>query len=72
MNCAPECKWDNRFNVDHLHGYFAYMLDTYGEEKMQKLTDLKNTTVKWDRETLQAEIDYYNIQVKQLKEEKGL
>ena len=72
MNVHPECKWDNRFNVDHLHGYFAFMLNRYGEEKMQELTDRKNGTVKYTRLGLESMIEHYTEKVKQLKKEKGL
>jgi hypothetical protein len=72
MNVHPECRYCNRFNIDHHIGYFKFMLDRYGVYKMQELTDRKNTAKKWTREELQELIDIYTERVKQLKREKGL
>ena len=49
-----------------------FMLKTYGEEKMQELTDRKNQAKKWTKDELRELIDIYTERVKQLKKEKGL
>lgn len=72
MNVHPECKRCNRFDTDHLHGYFKFMIDRYGVDKMQELTDIKNTTQKFNKFDLSVMILNYNDLVKQLKKEKGL
>lgn len=72
MNVFPECVYCNRFSTDAPAGYFMFMLKTYGEEKMQELTDRKNQARKWTKDELQELIDIYTERVKQLKKEKGL
>ena len=72
MNVHPECKRCNRFDTDHLHGYMKFMIDQYGVERMQILTDCKNGTKKWSKLELANMIKMYTEWFKQLKEEKGL
>ena len=36
-NTAPECQGCNRFNEGHLIGYTRWMIDFYGEEKIDEL-----------------------------------
>ena len=72
MNVHPECRFCNRFSSEPKVGYMKFMLDTYGAEKMQELTDRKNTAKKWTAGELQELIDIYTERVKQLKREKEL
>lgn len=55
-NIHPQCKQCNRFLSGCHDDYRRYMVDMYGEEFVDWLTETKWTIVKWDRHDLMAQI----------------
>ncbi|MES2060229.1 MAG: recombination protein NinG [Patescibacteria group bacterium] len=65
MNVHAECSFCNLYREGHKEAYEKKMLETYGEEAVQKLKDLKNTTIYgFDYKTQTA---YYKEQVSNMK-----
>lgn len=48
-NIHPQCKRCNRFFTGCHDDYRRYMVDMYGEDFVEWLTDTKREIVKWDR-----------------------
>lgn len=55
-NVHPQCKRCNRFFTGCHDDYRRYMVDMYGEEFVEWLTDTKRTIVKWTRDDLLTSI----------------
>lgn len=51
-NVHPQCKRCNRFFSGCHDDYRRYMVDMYGAEFVEWLTDTKHEVVKWDRAAL--------------------
>jgi 5-methylcytosine-specific restriction endonuclease McrA len=68
-NVHPECPGCNRFNEGHLIGYTRYMIDMYGEEKIDELqAEARKTLSPSEKRRLAEEaIQYYGERLKGLK-----
>lgn len=63
-NIHPQCKMCNRFFGTIHDDYRRYMVDMYGEEFVQWLSDTKNKAVKMNRMELEATIAELNQRIK--------
>jgi 5-methylcytosine-specific restriction endonuclease McrA len=68
-NCHPECPGCNRFNDGHLIGYTRYMLEMYGEEKIDELqAEARKVLSQTEKRRMAEEAkDYYTNKLKELK-----
>ena len=63
-NVHPQCKRCNRFFTGCHDDYRRYMVDMYGEEFVEWLTDTKHNVVKWNRADLMVYIDSLQQNIK--------
>lgn len=68
-NVAPECRDCNRFDEGHLIGYYEWMLDMYGKEKIDELRIEARKTLSPSQKRQLAEdaIEYYGTKLKELE-----
>lgn len=68
-NVHPECPGCNRFNDGHLIGYTRYMIDLYGEEKIDELQREAKKTLSpaQKRQLVEEAIEYYGAALKEMK-----
>jgi len=68
-NCHPECPGCNRFNDGHLIGYTRYMIEMYGEEKIDELqAEARKVLSQTEKRRMAEEAkDYYTNKLKELK-----
>ena len=52
--------------------YTEFMIQRYGLDEIRKMASLRGKPFKFTREWLEEKIKYYNLQVKLLKQQKGL
>lgn len=64
-NCHVQCVGCNVFRGGNYTAYALYMLDKYGEEKLQWLEQQKHTITKYY--PYEEKIEYYTKQVNELK-----
>ena len=65
-----ECRYDNRFNSEHLHKLREALLRRIGEERFKILEWKHNQPKKWSDFELQEMIKYYQEQIKEMLSEK--
>lgn len=72
-NAHPECRYDNRFNHDHLIGYTQYMIEMYGKDGVKELQDesKKVLTPSQKRAIVTEAIEYYTQKIKGLNHEQN-
>lgn len=58
-NVHGECIQCNRNDPNHLKGYRIHLEEKIGSERLKTLKDLRNQTVKWDRQDLLDIIEKY-------------
>lgn len=58
-NCHPACYVCNVLKHGALENYYPFMLETYGQRKIDEIKRLKNTNVKFSREDLEDIIKRY-------------
>lgn len=63
-NVHPQCKRCNRFFTGCHDDYRRYMVDMYGEEFVEWLSDTKRNIVKWTRADLMASIQELQHNIK--------
>lgn len=63
-NVHPQCKRCNRFFTGCHDDYRRYMVNMYGEDFVEWLTDTKHSVVKWNRADLLSYIDELNNAIK--------
>lgn len=68
-NVAPECQGCNRFDEGHLIGYYEWMLEWYGKEKIDELRAESRKTLSASQKRHLAEdaIKYYSNKLKELQ-----
>jgi len=66
-NCFVQCPLCNVFKHGNYPEFSAYLIRTFGAEKIDALLALKRETVKFTRADLQAKIDFYKAQIEALK-----
>ena len=71
-NCLAECRYDNRFNAEHLHKLKDGVVSRIGEQRFTLLEWKHNQPKKWTEFEIEVLIDHYKLEVKRLKSEKGL
>lgn len=69
-NCMAECRYDNRFNAEHLHKLREALIHRIGEKKFQILEWKHNQTKKWNDFELKELIKYYQALNKKMRTEK--
>lgn len=69
-NCMAECRYDNRFNSEHLHKLREALLRRIGEDRFKILEWKHNQPKKWSDFELQEMIKYYQEQIKEMLSEK--
>lgn len=69
-NCMAECRFDNRFNAEHLHKLREALVQRIGEKRFQILEWKHNQTKKWSDFELKEMIKYYQALVEKMLEEK--
>lgn len=67
-NSAPECPGCNRYNEGHLIGYTRWMIDFYGEDKIDELQAeaRKTLTPSQKRQLVEEAIEYYTRKAREL------
>lgn len=68
-NCMAECRYDNRFNAEHLHKMREALIKKLGEERFQLLEWKHNQSKKWSEFELKALIKYYQQLIDEMKSE---
>lgn len=68
-NCHPECQGCNRFDEGHLINYTRYMIDMYGNDKIDELKQeaRKTLTPSQKRALCEEAIEYYTKAMEDLK-----
>ena len=68
-NVAPECPGCNRFDESHLIGYYEWMIEMYGKDKITELRiEARKTLSQSQKRNLAEEaISYYTIKLKELQ-----
>lgn len=68
-NIAPECRGCNRFDEAHLIGYYEWMLEMYGKDKIDELRKEAKKTLSQSQKYILAEeaIEYYSKSLKELQ-----
>lgn len=69
-NCMAECRYDNRFNAEHLHKLREALIQRIGKMRFNKLERKHNKTKKWSDFELQELIKYYQALNKKMEAEK--
>jgi 5-methylcytosine-specific restriction endonuclease McrA len=67
-NCHPECPACNRFDEGHLIGYTRYMIEMYGNDKIDELKAEARKTLKPSekRQLCEDAIEYYTSALAEL------
>ena len=70
-NCHPECPGCNRFDEGHLIEYTRYMIDMYGNDKIDELKQEARKTLRPSekRQICEDAIDYYTQALRDLNRE---
>lgn len=68
-NCIAECRYDNRFNAEHLHKMREALIKKLGEERFELLEWKHNQSKKWSEFELKALIKYYQQLIDEMKSE---
>lgn len=71
-NVHAECKYDNRFNAEHLDFFREHLIQKIGENEYKKLLVLSHSTMSYTDTELQELIKHYKEEVKRLEKEKGI
>lgn len=69
-NCVAECRYDNRFNAEHLHKLRETLILRIGEKRFQILEWKHNQSQKYSDFELQELIKYYQALNKKMLAEK--
>lgn len=69
-NCMAECRYDNRFNAEHLHKLREALIHRIGEKNFHILEWKHNQTKKWSDCEIKELIKYYQSLNKKMLAEK--
>lgn len=70
-NVHPQCARCNNYESGNLIEYTRYMIDMYGQEKIDELIELSNTTLKFTVPDLLEMESYYKDRVRELEKLDG-
>lgn len=71
QNVHMQCRWCNRFNEGNAAGYALFMIDKYGQERLEFLNSLSRKTAKWQNWELELLIKKYKQLVKEMTDAQG-
>lgn len=71
LNCNAQCRKCNRFDEGNMSGYRQGLVAKIGEDKVQMIEAMKNTTNKITDAEYKIMIKHYKDEVKRLEKEKG-
>jgi len=71
-NCHVQCNKCNTFMHGNLIQYTFWMLEKYGEERVNEIRQLKHQTLKIPKEEFIEMVQRYNADIKEIRWRKGI
>ena len=68
QNVHMQCRYCNRFNEGNAAGYALFMIEKYGQKRMEYLHGISKTVAKWQDSELELLIKKYKALVKELSD----